>query len=208
MKNIFIIILLLVFTACKSNKTQQTSDIDIQKPTIVIDSVATTQKEQSQIELDELSQDEQDSSNVISLGGLNYIRFDDWTDEDWLDNDYIREIRKFFNAYIQEEINDERFKSLVPYRSLMNSKFVVLHIQPFLGGGVFMYIVFLDNPKQVFEAWVYGTIMDEDEGVIGYDIRLCRPSEEENNLSKNEILQIIKDNPKNKLWQYILATNL
>ncbi len=198
MKNIFIALLLLSITACQGTQTSKATDAN--KPSVETESVAATTTENTAADETQLPAEMEEDMANIPAGGLNAIRFEGWTDKDWLDNDYIKEMRKFFNTYTLGEMNDERFESLAPYKSLMNSKFIVLYIQPFLGGGVFMYIVFIDNPKQVFEAWVYGIIEDEDNGVVGYDVRLCRPSKEENELSKNEILQIIKEHPENKLW--------
>ncbi len=197
MKNIFIA-LLLTLTACQGSQTQKATDASEQTAETESATAATT--DSTDADEAQLPTEMEEDMADIPVGGLNAIRFEGWTDKDWLDNDYIKEMRKFFNTYTLGEMNDERFESLAPYKSLMNSKFIVLYIQPFLGGGVFMYIVFLDNPKQVFEAWVYGIIEDEDNGVVGYDVRLCRPSKEENELSKNEILQIIKEHPENKLW--------
>lgn len=197
MKNIFIA-LLLTLVACQGTHTQKATDASNQTVEAESATVATT--DSTDADEAQFPTEVEDDMADIPAGGLNAIRFEGWTDKDWLDNDYIKEMRKFFNTYTLGEMNDERFESLAPYKSLMKSKFVVVDIQPFLGGGVFMYIVFLDNPKQVFEAWVYGIIEDEDNGVVGYDVRLCRPSKEENELSKNEILQIIKEHPENKLW--------
>lgn len=136
----------------------------------------------------------------IPVGGLNAIRFDGWTDNDWLDNDYIREIRKFCDAYSRGEINDGEFDSLKPYKTLMKSKFIVIDIQPYIFGGVSAAIVFLDNTKPIFDTWVYSDIDEKKKVVTGYEIRLCELSDNEFNITKERILEIIEEHPENKLW--------
>lgn len=37
---------------------------------------------------------------------LNDIRFEGWKEQDWLDNEYIRALRKYIDAYNKGEIED------------------------------------------------------------------------------------------------------
>lgn len=140
--------------------------------------------------------------NICSAqGGDNEIRFKDWGEKEWLDNDYIRELRNFFNAYYNGEIYDEQYEDLAPYKSLMKSKFAVLNIVPYPAGGAFIGVVFLDNPRIVFEAWVYSFVVGDVKGAIdGYEVRHCERYEKEINLTKETIFRSIKENPLNKLW--------
>ena len=138
------------------------------------------------------------TTNVCSA--QNDIRFKDWGEKEWLDNGYIRELRNFFDAYSNGDVDDELYEGLAPYKGLMKSKFAVLYIEPFLGGGAFIDIVFLDNPRIVFKSWVYGFISNEEIGVDGYEVRHCERHDEEIDLTKEQILQIIEENPLNKLW--------
>ena len=40
------------------------------------------------------------TTDTISTGkSLNDIRFDGWEDSDWLDNEYIRTLRKYLDDY-------------------------------------------------------------------------------------------------------------
>lgn len=50
---------------------------------------------------------------------INEIRFDGWTDKDWLDNDYIRALRKYIDTYCHGEIKNS---DLDQYMSIMQSK--------------------------------------------------------------------------------------
>ena len=137
------------------------------------------------------------TTNICSA--QNDIRFKDWGEKEWLDNGYIRELRNFFDTYYNGDIDDEQYEGLVPYKNLMNSKFAVLYIEPFMGGGAFIDIVFLDNPRIVFKSWVYSFITEEIL-VDGYEVRHCERYDEEIDLTKEEILKIIEEKPLNKLW--------
>ena len=137
------------------------------------------------------------TTNICSA--QNDIRFKDWGEKEWLDNGYIRELRNFFDTYYNGDIEDEEYEGLAPYKNLMKSKFAVLHIEPFWGGGAIMDIVFLDNPRIVFGAWVYSFI-SEETGVDGYEVRHCKRYDEEIDLTKEKILKIIEEKPLNKLW--------
>lgn len=45
------------------------------------------------------------ATNICSAqGGLNEIRFRGWDDKDWFDNDYIRELRSYLDAYCRGEV--------------------------------------------------------------------------------------------------------
>lgn len=203
MKNIFIALMFLTSTACQGTQTQK--DTDANSQTIETESATAATTDSTDADEAQFPTEVEDDMADIPVGGLNAIRFEGWTDKDWLDNDYIREIRKFFNAYSRGDITNERFADLMPYKSLMKSKFVVVDIQPFIAGGVFMQIVFLDNPKFLFTSWVYGIVADEDnlskaKGVVGYDVRLCKMDADDCPLTKENILEIIKEHPENKLW--------
>ena len=105
---------------------------------------------------------------------LNDLRFYGWTDDMWFDNNYLRTIRIFMDAYAAGEINQECIKnneweSLEQYKDVMSSKFVAVEIEfPWLGG-IMYYIVPLDNTKLVISAWVYSLL--SKDSIAGYDIR-------------------------------------
>ena len=56
---------------------------------------------------------------------LNEIRFKGWTEKEWLDNDYIRELRKYINACSEGEIKDQ---TLLAHKEVLKSKFIMGHI--------------------------------------------------------------------------------
>lgn len=129
---------------------------------------------------------------------LNEIRFADWTKDDWYENDYFRFLRQTFNEYLSGE--KEIMEKLTPYKSLLKSKFVIFNVEKFVGGGLFVDLIFLDAPQKVFTTNIYSYVDETTEIVTGYEIRGFQIDEEESGLTKEEILEIIKEHPENKLW--------
>ena len=123
---------------------------------------------------------------------LNDIRF-----EGWKEQDYIRALRKYIDAYNKGEIEDF---SLNPYRENIKSKFVVYNIEPYLLGGLFISIVFLDMPEIVFDSWVYSNVDEIKEAVTGYEVHGISINKEKSAFTKENIIQIIEEHPENKLW--------
>ncbi len=46
---------------------------------------------------------------------LNDIRFAGWTEKEWLDNEYIRTLRRYLDDYSKGRVDNE---ALIPYRKL------------------------------------------------------------------------------------------
>lgn len=131
------------------------------------------------------------------FGGLNAIRFNHFTDEDWNDNEYIRCLRQYITDYNEGKIEDEELDS---YKDKIRGQFVVFSISPYIGGGALIHIVFLDSPDDIFAAWVYSSVDEKTETVLDYSVRSIRIEEENSGLTKNDIQEIIKEHPENKLW--------
>ena len=98
---------------------------------------------------------------------LNDIRFKDWTEKEWLDNDYIRELRRYIDACSEREIEDQ---TLLAHKDILKSKFIVGHIEPATYGGVFIYFTFLDAPRKVFYTQVYSYINPDTKKIDGYEV--------------------------------------
>lgn len=128
---------------------------------------------------------------------LNDIRFSGWTEEDWLDNDYIKALRAYLDEFQAGRIEDEE---LMPYKDKINCQFVVGQIGQFLGGGAFIDIIFLDLPNRVFSSWVYSYVDEETNVITGYEVRGVTINEELIENTREEILNVVKENPKFKLW--------
>lgn len=162
---------------------------------------ATSQTEVGSLEIAEKeTQSEQEDmflADSLPSKSLNDIRFAGWTDRDWLDNDYIRELRKHIDAYLNGQM-----PNLYPdhYKEHVKGKFVIVNIEPYLLGGVFIQFCFIENPSKIFNVWVYSDVDEEREKVLDYDCKNIQLEDSEMDLTKEEILEIIKEHPENKLW--------
>ena len=177
MKHCILILVVLAMIGCNNTSVQQK---DLNKDAL---------QEQNSI---------CDSTVNITGRSLNDIRFKNWTDKDWYDNDYFRELRKYLNACYQGEIVD---KNLEPYKSALRGQFAILNATPYISGGMFVSIVFLEVPNKIFDVGIYSDVDEDTETVVDYHVRAVIPREdEESGLTKNDILTIIKEHPENKLW--------
>jgi hypothetical protein len=180
----------LMLVACggqKEKKTNENATTDTTTPQeVVAKDVATLQVEKyskygiTGLEIDairfEVKSNEKIAPEALKNeeACLNDLRFYGWTDDMWFDNNYLRTIRIFMDAYAAGEINQECIKnneweSLEQYKDVMSSKFVAVEIEfPWLGG-IMYYIVPLDNTKLVISAWVYSLL--SKDSIAGYDIR-------------------------------------
>lgn len=181
-KNILVIIAivlpLLMLTSCMhmEKTSEQASNDTISTP---VDSVVTEEEGEGE------------------FGGLNAIRFNHFTDEDWVDNEYIRSLRQYITDYNEGKIEDEELDA---YKGKIRGQFTVFSISPFIGGGALIHIVFLDNPDDIFTAWVYSSVDEKTETILDYSVRSIKIEEEKSGLTKEDIQEIIKEHPENKLW--------
>lgn len=129
--------------------------------------------------------------------GLNQIRFENWTEDDWQDNNYYREIRKYITSFQRGGVRDG---VLSMNKDALDSKFIVLQAQPFLGGGLWICISFLDAPEKMFQCWVYGFVDEDKEEVCGYEVRSVRLLEEPSGFTKEDYLDLVANHPEIKLW--------
>ena len=130
---------------------------------------------------------------------LNDLRFYGWSGDDWYNNNYIRTIRIFMDAYAAGEIGEDFLKNVQMeeldkdkrdmYASIMNSKFVVAEMDLPMLGGIMYYLIPLDNTKLVISAWVYSFVVEDC--ITGYDVRLFEVREfEEEFISKEEVAKL------------------
>lgn len=138
------------------------------------------------------SENQQDS---LGSGSLNDIRFKNFTDKDWIDNGYIRAYRKHLDDYLAGKIEDE---SLDPYKEKIRGKFVIGDSQPFILGGLFLSVVFFDNPEYILSVWIYSDVVD---GVVtDYSVRSTKLVDDNSEFTKDAILKFLKEHPEHKLW--------
>lgn len=128
---------------------------------------------------------------------LNEIRFEGWTDDDWLDNEYICTLRKYMDDYNSGKVENP---ALDPYKEQVKGQFVIYNISPFLMGGMFIRVIFFDMPDRVFSSWVYSDVDEEKEVVVGYEFRSIRIEDTKTGMTQEDILQAIKEVPGLKLW--------
>lgn len=138
------------------------------------------------------------TTDTISTGkSLNDIRFDGWERSDWLDNEYIRTLRKYLDDYNKGIISNP---NLDPYKEHIKGQFVVYDINPYLLGGALIRITFLDMPDRVFSSWIYSEVNKDKEIVESYEFRSISIEEETTDMTKEDILQAIKEMDGIKLW--------
>lgn len=128
---------------------------------------------------------------------LNEIRFDGWERSDWLDNEYIRTLRKYLDDYNNGIVSNP---ALDPYKEQIKGQFVVYDINPYLLGGALIRITFLDMPDRVFSSWIYSNVDEKKEIIESYKFRSISIEEETTDMTKEDILQAIKEMEGLKLW--------
>ena len=128
---------------------------------------------------------------------MNEIRFAGWEYEDWLDNDYIRELRLYIDDYLSGEIENEELDA---YREDIKGKFAIVNIVPFVMGGAEIYICFIDCPSKVFSSWVYSSVDEENEVVLEYICKGLTYYGDEPGYTKEEIRKIMSEHPEIKAW--------
>lgn len=180
---------MLTMLSCTPNK-ERVSTNDATSQGEVVSQEITEKETQSE-------QEDMFLADSLPSKSLNDIRFAGWTDKDWLDNDYIRELRKHIDAYLNGQM-----PNLYPdhYKEHVKGKFVIVNIEPYLLGGVFIQFCFIENPSKIFNVWVYSDVDEEREKVLDYDCKSIQLEDSEMDLTKEEILKIIKEHPENKLW--------
>lgn len=128
---------------------------------------------------------------------LNDIRFEGWTEKEWADNEYIREVRRYIDAYNRGEIADSY---LDEYKDYIQGKFVIGDIMPGLWGGAFIYIVFYDNPEKTFSTAVYSQVDEETRTVSDYECHGLKCEYFDLGYSQEDIMQFLKECPEQRLW--------
>lgn len=132
-----------------------------------------------------------------TYGGLNEIRFANWTDDDWLDNDYIRELRNYIDACYNGEVDDPE---LEVFHDLLPSKFVIGLIEPAIYGGVFIHFMFVDMPCYIFYTQVYSYVDEDTKEVTSYEVRPVMLDDAEWDMTRDEMLEFLEEHPEVKVW--------
>ena len=158
--------------------------------TLIILSACNQQKSSTAQNVDTALQ----TTDTISSGKtLNDIRFKDWDRSDW----FIRTLRKYLDDYNKGIVSNT---NLDPYKEQIKGQFVIYDINPYLLGGAFIRITFLDMPNRVFSSWIYSEVNEDKEIVESYEFRSISIEEETTDMTKEDILQAIKEMDGIKLW--------
>lgn len=128
---------------------------------------------------------------------LNDIRFANFKDADWLDNEYIRQLRAYINNFNAGKIEDEELEA---YKDKVHGQFAIYNVEPFLLGGLFIQFVFVDNPQDIFSSWVYSDVDEETKAVTGYSVHAVKMEDMKSGFSKEDILKIVNEDENMKLW--------
>lgn len=141
---------------------------------------------------------ENDKIDSVQKGEtLNDIRFAGWGKAEWIDNEYIRTVRKYIDLYNNGETEDA---TLDEYKDYIQGKFILGDIQPWIAGGAIVYIIFCDNPEKMFYSIVYSSVNVQTREVYDYQCRGIRLETNESGCTKEDILQFLKDCPEHRLW--------
>lgn len=138
-----------------------------------------------------------EAANEGARKSLNDIRFAGWGKAEWVDNEYIRTVRRYLDAYNNGEITDT---VLDEYEDDIQGKFIIGDIQPWMLRGAIIYIVFYEHPEKLFYAIVYSSVNVETREVYDYECRGIRLETAEYGISQDEIEEFLKDCPEHKMW--------
>ena len=140
-----------------------------------------------------------DTAKCVGGGNksLNDIRFANFGEKDWLDNEYIRCLRRYLDDYNSGKVE---YVVLDQHREKIKGNFVIAWAEPYLMGGLFIQFIFVDYPDDMFHAWVYSFVDEEAEKVLDYEVRSIHLDEEKSGFTKDEIFETMKEHPELKLW--------
>ena len=181
MKRLFFLLALISLLACNcQNNSNRRSIVD--DPAIDTSPCTMT----SEVTEHEATEDETRET-------LNDIRFDGWTKKEWADNEYIRAVRKYIDAYNNGEIENP---NLDKYKHYMQGKFILADISPCMWGGAFIYLSFYDYPDKVFAAMVYSDVDEKTRVVSNYECRSLTYEDLDLKITQGEIRQFLKECPE------------
>lgn len=135
---------------------------------------------------------------ITNESSLNEIRFADWGDEEWSDNEYIKAVRKHIDKLNNGEITDEMIEPLKHY---LQGKFVITYMEPSYYGGAMVQFFFIDNPDIIFSSWVYSSVDVSNKAITDYEVRgSITIADEYTALTKEEVMENLEKNPQIRVW--------
>lgn len=137
--------------------------------------------------------------DTIAITGrsLNDIRFEGWTENDWIDNPYIVSLRQYLDDFASGKIENANMEQ---YKESLTGKFIIGSTSPALLGGLWIEFIPFELPNRIFVSWVYSDVDTDAEKVIDYNVRMVDVHDETIDMTKDDILKALKDYPELKLW--------
>lgn len=184
-KLLTLLICFLVIASCNNQRKNQNSSAVEDAEVDTISYSATNDYTESEV------------TNEGDRETLNDIRFAGWGKNEWVDNEYIRTLRKYLDEYNSGRIQDTR---LDKHKDYIKGKFVIAEIQPYIAGGAYISIIFYDNPDKIFSAVVYSYIDEKTREVAKYEFRSMDLTLTGYDVTQEEIHQFLKECPEHKMW--------
>lgn len=122
---------------------------------------------------------------------LNEVRFGNWGRHEYLNNDYILELRRYLDKVA---VGEEKSESLAPYTDLIRGKFVIIESQPAMLGGLMLTYLFVDRPNLSFTTQVYSYVGD-DNSISGYEVRSTLVEENDYGVTVDEVKAAVQADP-------------
>ena len=111
--------------------------------------------------------------------------------------EYIQALRHYLDDIDVSKIKNERIK---PYSKLIKGKFINFRIEPTQLGGMLIIFSFIDKPEGIFTTWVYSDVDEASGEVSNYTVKGIIREDIKNDMSREEILKIVQENPEFKLY--------
>ncbi len=198
------IIALSIFCSCANNAKQEESKTSIKNKTEqeeeVKPSTITNTEQEEEVKPCTITNTEQEDSVQAYIDqpegneSLNDIRFAHWTDNDWYNNDYFKELR----IYIDEIVNDSDTDENV--RKALSGKFFIGKAEPFLMGGMYIEFIFFDNPSTIYQTDIYSEVDEETRTVLNFSVNQLEVLTNESGYTKDDVLQIFYGDMRNLMW--------
>ncbi len=88
---------------------------------------------------------------------MNELRFRNWTEEQWINNDYAKALRDTLNRY--DNVNGDESMEPIPYAK---NRIMILNGEPTELGGIIFDFVFEEHYDKVYMAWVFSHCVEAE----------------------------------------------
>ena len=104
-------------------------------------------------------------------------------------------MRLYIDACNLGLVKDE---GLDKHKEALKGKFCICSIEPYVYGGAWVHIAFVNDTSFSLRFWVYSFVTDNT--ISGYEVRSADLIDEPLDLTTDEVKDILKENPYNQLW--------